>query len=143
VFGKETGLAFEAEGAATAVAGRAVKCILNIVDTGGVARVCNGLDKLTVDLAGCYFISVRIEEAHHDAIRASTGGADVNHILGAFGEYIRILDEFFSTLFNLIALQEVEACGKFGNTLVAQAFGITLSDYFQCAENENGENDKY
>ena len=51
-------LALESQGAATAVRGRSIESILDVVDTCGVAGIGNGADVLAIHLAGCNFVSV-------------------------------------------------------------------------------------
>ena len=111
-------LSFEAERTATAICGRAIEGVLNVINTCCVAGIRNGRDELSVYLAGCNLVPVGIVQAYDNAISRLYGSTYVNHVLCSFCEYIGIFHKVLSAFFDLITFQKIEASGQFRNTLV-------------------------
>ena len=51
-------LAFESESTSATICSGTVESILDVVDTSGVARISNGRDELTIDLACSHLIPI-------------------------------------------------------------------------------------
>jgi hypothetical protein len=135
-------LSLEAKGAAAAVAGRSVKGVLNVIDTGRIARIRDGGNKLPVYLAAGNLISIGIKNADNDAIGVLTGSTNIDHILRAFCKHVRIFNIVLTAFFDFITFQEIKSGGQLGYALGAQIVSVTLPDdihraYYNCGDNEN------